>query len=141
MILGLLLGQTATTATSAGMQTTTLVVLCAVWLFFIVATWKIYTKAGRPGWSSLIPIYNTVVLCRICGRSGWLTLALLVPIVNIVVGIMLTLDLARVFGHGTGFALGLMFLSPVFFPILAFGSSRYVGGYSVPSGMTSQRIA
>jgi hypothetical protein len=123
------------------MLSTMLVLIGAVYLFFLVATWKLYSKAGRPGWASLIPIYTTVVFCRICGRSGWLTLALMIPGVNVIVSIMLSVDLARVFGRGTGFALGLIFLSPIFFPILAFGSSRYVGRQSGRSAMAAPALA
>jgi hypothetical protein len=118
-----------------------LVLMGAVALVYLVATWKLFSKAGRPGWASLIPIYNTVVLCQICGRSGWLTLPLMIPGVNIIVSIILTVDLARVFGRGTGFMLGLIFLGPIFFPILAFGSSRYVGRQSGRSGMIAPALA
>src|SRR5919201_5147998 len=132
---GLVVDPTTNTAADGGILGTMLVLMGAVYLFFLVATWKLYSKAGRPGWASLIPIYTTVVFCRICGRSGWLTLALMIPGVNVIVSIMLSVDLARVFGRGTGFALGLIFLSPIFFPILAFGSSRYAGTQSGRSGM------
>ena len=137
----LLVDPTTNSAADGGILGTMLLLIGAVYLFFLVATWKLYFKAGRPGWASLIPIYTTVVFCRICGRSGWLTLALMIPGVNVVISIMLSVDLARVFGRGTGFALGLIFLSPIFFPILAFGSSRYVGRQSVRSGMAAPALA
>ena len=138
---GVVVDPTTNTAAGGALSGTMLVLIGAVYLFFLVATWKLYTKAGRPGWASLIPIYNTVVFCQICGRSGWLTLALMIPGVNLIISIMLTVDLARVFGRGTGFALGLIFLSPIFFPILAFGSSRYVGRQSGRSGMAAPSLA
>ena len=138
---GLVVDPTTNTAADGGMLSTMLVLIGAVYLFFLVATWKLYSKAGRPGWAALIPIYSTVVFCQMCGRSGWLTLALMIPGVNVIVSIMLSVDLARVFGRGTGFALGLIFLSPIFFPILAFGSSRYVGRQSGPSGMAVPSLA
>ena len=138
---GLVVDPTTNTAADGGMLSTMLVLIGAVYLFFLVATWKLYSKAGRPGWASLIPIYTTVVFCRICGRSGWLTLALMIPGVNVIVSIMLSVDLARVFGRGTGFMLGLIFLSPIFFPILAFGSSRYVGRPSGRLGMAAPALA
>jgi Family of unknown function (DUF5684) len=137
----LLVDPTTNTAADGGIVGTMLLLMGAVYLVFFVATWKLYTKAGRPGWASLIPIYNTVVFCQICGRSGWLTLALMIPGVNVIISIMLTLDLARVFGRGAGFVLGLIFLSPIFFPILAFGSSRYVGTQSGRSGMSAPSLA
>ena len=138
---GLVVDPTTNTAADGGMLSTMLVLIGAVYLFFLVATWKLYSKASRPGWASLIPIYSTVVFCQVCGRSGWLTLALMIPGVNVIVSIMLTVDLARVFGRGAGMVLGLIFLSPIFFPILAFGSSRYVGRPSGRSGMTAPALA
>ena len=138
---GIVVDPTTNTAADGGILGTMLLLIGAVYLVLFVATWKLYSKAGRPGWASLIPIYTTVVFCRICGRSGWLTLALMIPGVNVIVSIMLTVDLARVFGRGTGFVFGLIFLSPIFFPILAFGSSRYVGRPSGRSGMTAPALA
>ena len=138
---GPVVDQTTNTAAGGGMLSTILLLIGAVCLFFLVVRWKLYSKAGRPGWASLIPIYTTVVFCQICGRSGWLTLALMIPGVNVIVSIMLSVDLARVFGRGTGFALGLIFLSPIFFPILAFGSSRYVGRQSGRSAMAAPALA
>ena len=137
----LLVDPTTNTAADGGILGTILLLIGAVYLLLFVATWKLYTKAGRAGWASLVPIYNTVVFCQICGRSGWLTLALMIPGVNVIVSIMLSVDLARVFGRGTGFALGLIFLSPIFFPILAFGSSRYVGRQSGRSAMAAPALA
>src|SRR5262245_22416593 len=80
----------------------------------IIAQWRIFTKAGEPGWASLVPIYNGMILSKICGRGEMFGLLLLVPCVNIVISIMLMFDLARVFGKGPGFAVGLLLLSPIF---------------------------
>ncbi len=93
----------------------------------IVAMWKIFTKAGKPGWAVLIPIYNIYVLMDIVGRPWWYLLLLLVPLVNVVIAIMLVFDLAKSFGKGTGFALGLLFLQFIFILILGFGKAEYVG--------------
>jgi ABC-type transport system involved in cytochrome c biogenesis permease component len=98
----------------------------AVVIVLIVASmWKIFTKAGQPGWASIIPIYNWIVWCKIVGRPAWWVLLLLIcfPIFYII----LSIDLAKSFGKGVGFALGLIFLSIIFFPILAFGSATYQG--------------
>jgi hypothetical protein len=96
-------------------------------VILIVAMWKLFTKAGKPGWAAIIPIYNVIVLLEIVGRPLWWVILLFIPFVNIVVEIILMVDLARAYGKSTGFALGLIFLSPIFLPILAFGSARYVG--------------
>ena len=93
----------------------------------IVANWKLFTKAGEPGWAAIIPFYSNYVLFKIAFGNGWLFLLCLVPIVNIVINIMLFFKLSKAFGHGVGFGLGLLFLSPIFLLILAFGSSEYVG--------------
>jgi len=103
------------------------VVWCAFMLFMIAALWKVFTKAGQPGWAVLIPIYNLYVLCKIAGRPGWWLLLMLIPFVNFIIGIVLTVDVAKNFGKGVGFAIGMMLLSFVFYPILGFGSAQYQG--------------
>lgn len=99
----------------------------AFWVVVVVATWKVFTKAGEAGWKSLIPIWNTIVTLRIVGRPWWWILLFLIPLVNVVIALLVLLDLSRSFGHGVGFALGLVFLSPIFLVVLGFGDSRYVG--------------
>jgi hypothetical protein len=96
-------------------------------VLMVVAMWRVFAKAGRPGWASLIPIYNTITMLRITGRSGWWFLGFMVPFLNIFVAIRLVFDLARVFGRGVGFGFGLLFLLPIFILILAFGDAQYVG--------------
>jgi len=93
----------------------------------IVALWKIFTKAGQPGWASLIPIYNIYIWCKIVGRPGWWVILMLIPFVNFIIAIILCIDLAKSFGNGVGFGVGLAFLGIIFFPILGFGSAQYQG--------------
>ena len=104
-----------------------LVFLLVFYALIIVANWKIFTKAGKPGWASIIPFYNLYVLFEIVGMNGWLFLLLCIPIVNIVMMILLYINLAKAFGKGTGFIIGLIFLPNIFTLILAFGSSQYQG--------------
>jgi len=99
----------------------------AVLAFFLWVFWKIFEKAGKPGWAAIIPIYNVIVLLEIVGRPVWWILLLFIPVVNIVVGFLLALDLSRSFGHELAFALGLFFLGFIFYPILAFGADTYRG--------------
>lgn len=87
--------------------------------------WKVFSKAGQPGWAVLIPIYNVIVLLRIVGRPAWWLLLMLVPVVNLVVAFLVYRDLAKVFGRGTGFAIGLLLLNPVFMLILGFSGDEY----------------
>lgn len=103
-------------------------------LLLIVAMWKVFTKAGQPGWASIIPIYNLYIWCKIVGRPGWWIILLLIPFVNIIVGIILCIDMAKSFGKGVGFGIGLALLGIIFWPILGFGSAQYQGP-SASSGM------
>jgi len=94
----------------------------------IVAKWKVYEKAGQPGWASIIPIYNIYVLLKIVGKPGWwLLLLIFVPIVNAVLAIWMVNLLSKSFGKDVLFTLGLLFLSPIFYLILGFGNAKYVG--------------
>jgi len=99
----------------------------ALMVVMIAAMWRLYTKAGEPGWAAIIPIYNIIVLLKIIGRPAWWVVLLFIPLVNLVITIMMYDGLAKSFGKGTGFTIGLIFLGPIFLLILGFGSARYVG--------------
>ncbi|MFO0786171.1 MAG: DUF5684 domain-containing protein [Phycisphaerales bacterium] len=99
----------------------------AILVFFIVTFWKIFGKAGQPGWYSLIPIFNIYILLKIVGRPWWWLILCMIPFVGIIIAIIVTLDLAKSFGKGVGFAIGMILLGIVFYPILAFGSAEYQG--------------
>lgn len=99
----------------------------------IVAMWKTFEKAGKPGWASIIPIYNTIVILEIIGKPIWWFLLLFIPFVNIVIGIMIMNGISKSFGKGTGFTLGLIFLTPIFFLILGFGDAKYIGPVEDPN--------
>lgn len=103
-------------------------VFFALGILMIISLWKIYEKAGKPGWATLIPIYNMIVMMEIIKRPIWWVVLMFIPFVNIVIGIIVLLDLAKAFGKNGWFALGLILLSPIFYPILAFGDAVYVGG-------------
>lgn len=108
-----------------------LAVLLVVYILVIIAMWKVFTKAGKPGWASLIPVYNIIVMFQIVGLNPWLLLLYLIPFVNwivaLVLSIMQNVKLAKVFGKSTGFAIGLIFLNPIFLLILGFSDAKYVG--------------
>ncbi|MCS7074446.1 MAG: DUF5684 domain-containing protein [Bacteroidia bacterium] len=99
----------------------------AIFILSIASLWVIFTKAGKPGWAAIVPIYNFIVLLQIIGKPWWWVLLLLIPIVNIVIAILTNYYLAKVFGKGIGFTIGLVLLGFIFLPILAFGDSKYIG--------------
>ena len=109
----------------SGMGMVGLVIYLAIIVLLVVSMWKVFTKAGQPGWAAIIPIYNIVVLLKIVGKPLWWIIGFIIPIVNFVVAILVAVALAKAFGKGVGFALGLVFLGFVFFPILAFSEATY----------------
>lgn len=117
-------GTASQTDISAILGTYAILVL-VIAVIMIVANWKIYTKAGKPGWASIVPFYNMYVMYEIAGMNGWMFLLTFIPIVNIVIQIMLYLNLAKKFGKSTGFAIGLILLNPIFLLLLAFGNAEY----------------
>jgi hypothetical protein len=114
-------------AAAAGIAGAMGLVWLALLVLMIAALWKIFVKAGEPGWAAIIPIYNLVVLLKIVGRPVWWIVLFLIPFVNLIMGFIVAFDLAKVFGKGAGFALGMIFLFPIFYPILGFGSAKYQG--------------
>ncbi len=99
----------------------------AIVVLMIVAMWKVFAKAGQPGWAIFIPIYNLIVIMRIVGKPWWWLFLFFIPIVNFIVAILIGIRMAKVFGKGTGFGLGITFLGFIFYPILGFGSAEYQG--------------
>jgi hypothetical protein len=97
----------------------------AIAIFVLVAMWKVYQKAGKPGWAAIIPIYNILVLLEIVGKPWWWLLLMFIPFVNVVIMVIVYLELAKVFSKGTGFGCGLILLPFVFVPVLAFGDAQY----------------
>ena len=99
----------------------------ALVILVIVGMWKTFSKAGKPGWAAIIPIYNVIVLLEIAGKPIWWIILLLIPLVNLVILILVSIAVAEKFGKGAGFGLGLAILGFIFYPILGFGSARYQG--------------
>jgi hypothetical protein len=94
-------------------------------VLMIASLWKVYEKAGKPGWAAIVPIYNIVVLLEIVRKPVWWIVLLIIPIANLIVAIIIYMQLAKSFGKSSGFGLGLVFLGFIFFPILAFGDAQY----------------
>src|SRR2546426_9659264 len=101
------------TYAAQGMSSIVLICWLAVVVLLIAATWKVFTKAGKPGWAAIIPIYNTYVLIKVAGRPGWWLVLYIIPIVNIVISIIVSLDVARNFGKGGAFGFFLLWLLPI----------------------------
>jgi hypothetical protein len=107
-------------------------------VFVISSIWKVFVKAGQPGWAAIVPIYNIYVLTQIAGRPAWWIALFFIPVVGLVAAIILYIDVAKSFGKGAGFGIGLAFLSPIFFPILGYGSAQYVGPAAAAGGSVAR---
>jgi len=101
------------------------VIWCIIIVIEIAAMWKVFQKAGQPGWAAIIPIYNVIVLLQIAGKPIWWILLYFIPLVGLIIAIIVIHNISVNFGKGVGFTLGLIFLSPIFFPILAWGDAQY----------------
>ena len=109
----------------AGMGIVFTICYLAVVLLIIIGLWKVFVKAGKPGWASIVPIYNIIVLLEIAGKPLWWFILMLIPFVNFIVAIIVLIAVARNFGKGVGFAIGMVFLPFIFIPILGFGDAKY----------------
>lgn len=99
----------------------------AIIVLTLVGWWKMFAKAGQPGWTCIIPFVNVYILLKIVGRPGWWLLLFFLPIISFIVFIVVMIDLAKSFGKGSLFAVGLVLLSVVFIPVLGLGKSEYQG--------------
>jgi hypothetical protein len=107
------------------MRTITSPLFIGILVLLIGAYWQMFVKAGKPGWAILIPFYNIYVLLQIAGKPGWWLILMFIPFVNIVINLLMSLGLAKAFGKGVGFAIGIFLLPLIFVGILGFGSSTY----------------
>ena len=112
-------------AAAAGLGLGMMVIWLAIVVLMIAGMWKIFVKAGKPGWAAIIPIYNIIVLLEIAGKPAWWFILFIIPVVNFIIAIMVGLSLAAKFGKGAGYGLGLALLSPIFYPILGFSDAQY----------------
>ena len=92
----------------------------------IIAGWRVFVKAGKPGWAIIIPIYNIIVLCQIAGKPGWWVILYLIPIVNVIIAIIVAVNLAKAFGKSGAFGFFLLFLfSIIGMFIIGYGKAEY----------------
>lgn len=108
-----------------------LIPILVIAVISIVGQWKVYTKAGKPGWACIVPIYNLIVLLEIVGKPVWWIFLFLIPCVNIIFIVWTINLLSKSFGQGAGFTIGLLILGFIFWPILGFGNYQYLG----PAGL------
>jgi Family of unknown function (DUF5684) len=99
----------------------------AVFVLAFAGMWKVFEKAGNPGWTSLIPVYNMILLVRMAGKPDIWILYMFIPLANLVFGILVMMDVAKKFGQSAAFGVGMIFLPMIFYPILGFGDARYLG--------------
>tara|TARA_B100000401_G_C52636691_1_gene638673 strand:+ start:57 stop:395 length:339 start_codon:yes stop_codon:yes gene_type:complete len=104
-----------------------LLIYLGLFALLIVSEWKIFTKANKPGWACLIPIYSTLVLLEIIGKPWWWIFLFFIPIVNLVFAIWMINLLSKSFGKDEAFTVGLLLIPIIFYPILGLGSSKYMG--------------
>jgi hypothetical protein len=104
----------------------------------LVAIWRVFVKAGQPGWTAIVPIYNLYILCKITGKPGWWVLLWFIPLVNVVIKLLVDIELSKRFGKEAAFGVGLWLLPIVFYPILAFGNAQYQGPSVLPAGAVAK---
>ena len=111
-----------------------LIPILIVSLITIVGQWKVYTKAGKPGWACIIPIYNLIVMLEIVGKPIWWIFLFLIPCLNIVFVVWTFNLLSKSFGQSEGFTIGLLLLGFIFWPVLGFGNYQYLGPSAAEAG-------
>lgn len=108
---------------------TGVLIYAAVWLavavLWIAGLWKTFEKAGIEGWWAVIPFANVWHLVKISGREWWWFLLYLVPCVNIIAHIVISLAVAERFHKSAMYGVGLWLFPFVFYPMLGFGIDEY----------------
>jgi len=128
-------GNAAGVAAAAGIGLVMLLFWLAILAVCIIAFWKVFTKAGQPGWAAIIPIYNAIILLKIAGRPAWWVLLMLIPIVNIVITLIVAIDVAKSFGQSPVFGVVMLWLlSVIGYLVLGFGSAKYIGPAAASGG-------
>ena len=97
----------------------------AIMIVIIAGFWKVFTKAGQPGWACLVPIYHAYVMLQIANKPTWWLILMIIPLVNAVVIILVYISIAEKFGKSTLFGVGMFFFSPIMVPMLGFGDAQY----------------
>jgi len=119
-----MIGETTSWGSALG-GGTMLIVEIAWIVLVVVGYWRMFVKAGKPGWGAIIPFYNLYLFIKVGGRPGWWLILYFIPIVNIIIDLIVSIDVSKNFGHGAGFGIGVWLLKPIFVLILGFGGDDY----------------
>jgi hypothetical protein len=123
-------------AADGGVSPVSWIVGLIIFVVMVVSLWRIFSKANKPGWAAIIPIYNIYVLLKVVGRPGWWVILYLIPLVNVIISIIVALDLAKSFGKSGVFGFFALWLfSIIGYLMLAFGSDQYVGPAAAPTAV------
>jgi len=106
----------------------TMLIELVIAVLYIAGMWKVFAKAGEPGWAAIIPIYNLIVMLKIAGKPAWWFILFLIPVVGFIIAILVAIEIAKKFGKSAGFGIGLAFLGFIFYPMLGFGDATFQGG-------------
>ena len=129
-----------TVAALGGMFAAMMIPSIAILVVTIIGMWKVFEKAGYAGWKSIIPFYNMYIITEISGQNGWLFLLSFIPFVGTLIwSIMVSIKIAPAFGKSTAFAIGLIFLTPIFYCILGFGDAKYTLGKASTNSATEPK--
>ncbi len=97
----------------------------AITVAIIAGMWRLFEKANQPGWGVLIPVYNVILMLKVAGKPLWWLVLFMIPLVNIIFCILVPLAIARNFGKGVGYGIGLIVLPFIFYPLLGFSDAEY----------------
>ncbi len=97
----------------------------AIGIIVVAGFWKVFTKAGQPGWACIVPFYNIYVMLQIANKPTWWLVLCFIPIANIVALVLINIGIAEKFGKSAGFGVGMALLSFIFVPMLGFGDAQY----------------
>jgi hypothetical protein len=106
----------------------------------IAGIWKVYEKAGQPGWVAIVPIYNFYIMLKIIGKPTWWLLMLLIPFLNLVFLIWGYNMVSKSFGKDEGYTAGLVLLGFIFWPLLGFGDAKYLGPFGDPEKFRAMQM-
>lgn len=110
------------------MQIVSSLISLAILVVIIAGIWKVFEKAGHPGWAAIVPLYNVYILLQIAGKPAWWLVLFIIPVVNFIVAIIVALAIAERFGKTPAYGIGLALLGFIFYPLLGFGDAQYRGG-------------